>query len=146
MLAKKTDEKQLTFNTLIEEQIDSKHQLCELSRRIDWEKFEKAFSVFYNKEIGTPAKPIRLLVGLLMLKHVRNLSDESVVEQWSENLYYQYFCGEKIFKPAAPCEASELVHFRKRIGKEGLELILQESIQIQPEKYNKDDKGKPKRK
>jgi len=29
------------------------------------------------------------------LKHVRNVSDKSVVEQWFENIYYQYFSGEK---------------------------------------------------
>lgn len=70
------------------------------------------------------------MVGLLILKHLRNISDESVVEQWSENIYYQYFCGETSFVCAEPCEASELVHFRKRIGEDGIELILQESIRI----------------
>jgi IS5 family transposase len=48
-------------------------------------------------DFGRPAKPIRLMVSLLMLKHLRNLSDESVVEQWSENAYYQYFSGQKAF-------------------------------------------------
>jgi IS5 family transposase len=70
--------------------------------------------------MGAPAKPIRLMVGLLILKHIRNLSDESVVEQWSENAYYQYFCGEKYFASAQPCVATELVEFRKRIGEEGI--------------------------
>ena len=32
--------------------------------------------------------------------------------------------------PVAPCEASELVHFRRRIGESGIELILKESIRI----------------
>ena len=64
------------------------------------------------------------------LKHVRNLSDESVVEQWSENAYYQYFCGMLEFTPSFPCNASELVHFRKRIGEKGMELILSESIRV----------------
>ncbi|MDD3724658.1 MAG: IS5/IS1182 family transposase, partial [Bacteroidales bacterium] len=50
--------------------------------------------------------------------------------QWSENNYYQYFCGESTFVPGVPCEASELVHFRKRIGESGIELILKESIRI----------------
>jgi IS5 family transposase len=59
------------------------------------------------------------MVGLLMLKHIRNLSDESVVEQWNENIYYQYFCGATTFVPGYPCEASELVHFRKSIGEKG---------------------------
>src|SRR5690606_18899740 len=89
-----------------------------------------AFSPLYCPDNGRPAKPLRLMVGLLILKHVRNLSDESVVEQWSENIYYQYFCGAQEFLPSEPCAASELVHFRHRIGEEGIELILKESIRI----------------
>ena len=34
---------------------------------------------------GRPAHPIRLMCGLLILKHLRNVSDEMVVSQWSEN-------------------------------------------------------------
>ncbi len=44
------------------------------------------------------------MVGLLILKHIRNVSDESVVEQWGENNYYQYFCGENCFVSGFPCE------------------------------------------
>jgi len=76
------------------------------------------------------------MVGLLMLKHIRNISDESVVEQWSENNYYQYFCGETSFVCGVPCEASELVHFRHRIGEHGIELILKESIRINGDDAN----------
>ncbi len=54
----------------------------------------------------------------------------SVVEQWMENIYYQYFSGEKTYACGVPCEASELVHFRNRIGTEGVELIFKESIRI----------------
>jgi IS5 family transposase len=70
------------------------------------------------------------MVSLIMLKHIRNISDESVVEQWMENIYYQYFSGEKSYACGEPCEASELVHFRNRIGTEGIELIFKESIRI----------------
>ena len=70
------------------------------------------------------------MCGLLILKHLRNLSDESVVEQWSENAYYQYFCGMQEFIPGAPRSSSELVHFRHRIGEKGIELIFQESIRV----------------
>ena len=52
------------------------------------------------------------------------------MEQWSENAYYQYFSGEQVFACGSPCEASELVHFRNRIGPEGIELIFEESIRI----------------
>lgn len=51
----------------------------------------------------------------IILKPVRDLSDESMVEQWSENNYYRYFRGKQEFQPRIPCEASELIHFRHRI-------------------------------
>lgn len=95
--------------------------------------------MLYCLDNGRPAKPIRLMVGILILKHIRNISDESLVEQWAENLNYQYFCGCKEFINAAPYEASELLHFRKRIGEKGIELILKESIRINGEDSNDDD-------
>ena len=101
-----------------------------LAGQIDWQSFQDAFAPLYCPDNGRPAKPIRLMVGLLMLKHIRNVSDESIVEQWAENCYYQYFCGEDSFVPGEPCEASELVHFRNRIGPQGIELIFRESIRV----------------
>lgn len=88
------------------------HPLYQLADKIDWQRFETSFSPLYCADNGRPAKPISLMCGLLILKHVRNLSDESVVEQWSENAYFQYFCGMFEFTPSFPCNASELVHFR----------------------------------
>jgi len=78
------------------------------------------------------------MVGLLIIKHLRNISDEGVVEQYSENVYYQYLCGQSEFVAKLPCEASELVHFRNRIGEAGVELILKESARI-----NGDDRFDP---
>lgn len=120
----------------LQEQLSAKHPLFILALKIDWQKFETAFSPLYCADNGRPGKPVRLMTGLLMLKHIRNISDESVVEQWAENVYYQYFCGEQAFLAAAPCEASELVHFRKRIGEAGVELILGESIRINGDDSN----------
>jgi IS5 family transposase len=66
------------------------------------------------------------------------VSDETVVLQWSENAYYQYFCGGLEFTPHEPCDASELVHFRKRIGEKGMEIILAESIRVNTDKDDED--------
>lgn len=140
MLARKKDKNQLTFNTTLEEQLIHNHPLYALAGIIDWNKIEIAFEKYYSPTDGRPAKRIRLMVGLLIIKHLRNLSDESLVEQWQENLYYQYFCGERIFNQRPPCEASELVHFRNRIGEKGMQLIFQESIRIANEISN--NKGK----
>jgi len=110
--------------------LNQNHPLHILSEKVDWSMFEREFSVLYCPDNGAPAKPIRLMVGLLLLKHIRDLSDESVVEQWAENIYYQYFCGQQEFVPYQPCASSDLVHFRHRIGVEGCELILKESIRL----------------
>ena len=60
-----------------------------------------------------------------------NLSDEAWVEQhWEMNVYFQYFSGVQVQRWGQPCAASDLVHFRKRIGKAGVEKILQHSITL----------------
>ncbi|MCS6824950.1 MAG: IS5 family transposase, partial [Cytophagaceae bacterium] len=112
--------------------MDSNNPLCILAKRIDWKRIEENLSKYYSKR-GRPAKPIRLMAGLLILKHIRNLSDESVVREWTENLYFQFFCGGKVFVKDAPCHSTDLVHFRKRIGKAGIEMILEESIRVNGE-------------
>ena len=129
MLSKQASSSQLSFYSTFEEQLSHRHPLYILANQIHWDVFERVFAPLYSDE-GRPAKPIRLMVALLMLKHVRNLSDESVVEQWIENIYYQYFSGEKIYACGMPCEPSDLVHFRNRIGVEGIELIFKESIRV----------------
>ena len=100
------------------------------ANKVDWQKFEQSFSPLYCEDNGRPAKPIRLMVGLILLCHLRNISDESVVEEWQENGYYQYFWGCHEFGINPPCNVTEPVHFRKRIGAEGARLILEESIRI----------------
>ena len=139
MLSKKQSIAQLGFYSTFEEQLSHNHPLYILSKKINWEIFEEAFAKLYSEE-GRPAKPIRRMVSLLILKHIRNISDESVVEQWSENCYYQYFGGEKVFACGVPCEPSELVHFRNRIGQQGIELIFKESIRINGQD-GKEDQG-----
>ena len=107
--------------------LDSNDPLISLADTINWDIFEKSFAKYYSDE-GRPAKPIRLMVGLLILKQLENLSDESIVLQWKRNPYYQYFCGMQEYVPALPCDATELVKFRKRIGKEGAEEIFAMSV------------------
>lgn len=141
MIPHKKNTSQIGFFSLFQDLLNTKHPLFILANTVNWQVFEDAFLPLYCVDNGRPAKPIRLMVGLLMLKHIRTISDESVVEQWAENSYYQYFCGETSFVPAAPCEASELVHFRNRIGKAGMELIFIESININGDD-SKEDKIK----
>jgi len=138
MIKKPEKKSQISMFFSLKDTLDQKHPLFILAEKINWLQFEEAFSPLYCPDNGRIALPIRLMVGLLILKHLRNISDESVVEQYSENVYYQYLCGQSEFVAKFPCEASELVHFRNRIGEEGVELILKESIRI-----NGDDRFDP---
>ena len=134
----KRTSKQLSMFSSLEDMLSHQHPLFQLSNKINWESFENAFSPLYCSNNGRPAHPIRLMCGLLILKHLRNVSDEMVVFQWSENAYYQYFCGGLEFMPKQPCDASELVHFRNRIGEKGMELILAESIRVNTDHDNEE--------
>lgn len=117
------------FGTDLLQQLDPSEPLINLGRRIPWQDFHDEFKVHYKKG-GAPGKPIRLMVGLLILKQLHDLSDETVVVQWKQNPYYQAFCGMTEFQLKEPCHSTELVKFRNRIGKDGFEKLFQMSIDL----------------
>lgn len=108
--------------------LNHKHPLYVLASQINWSVFEQTFGPTYSEGMGRPAKPIRLLVGLHYLKHAFNESDESVVERWLENPYWQYFCGYEYFQHEFPLDPSLLVKWRQRVGAEKLEVLLKETL------------------
>lgn len=114
------------------DQLDPKHPLLQLATRIPWERFEAEFSALYSDQ-GRPAKPTRLMVGLMLLKQLENLSDERVVELWTQNPYYQALCGMTEFQWSLPCDPTDLVYFRKRIGEDGARLIFETSVELHGE-------------
>ena len=109
--------------------IDDKHELVLLSEKIDWDYFEKEFSPLYSKT-GNPSHPIRFMVGCLLLKHLYNLGDETLEKAWIMNPYMQHFCGRVFFEHQFPCDPSNFVHFRKRIGEKGIEKIFSYSVRM----------------
>lgn len=113
----------------LKELLNPKEPLYQLAEKIPWEEIEKAFTKYYV-DFGRPSKPIRLMVSLVLLKQMYNLGDETVIAQWVQNPYWQYFSGEKIFQWKFPVEPSDMVHFRKRIGEEGVKKILEISIKL----------------
>jgi IS5 family transposase len=125
------------FQPLLKEFINMEHEMVLLAERIDWKYFEDAFAPYYSNT-GQPGMPIRFMVGCLMLKRVENLGDETLAKAWVTNPYMQYFCGEAHFQHEFPCDPSDFVHFRKRIGESGIEKIFAYSIKL----HGKDTKSK----
>ena len=115
------------FRHRLDTMLDSRHALCRLAALIDWEGFDAGFGRLY-RERGRPGKPTRLMVGLSYLKHAFDLSDEEVVARWVENPYWQWFCGFEYFQHAAPIDPSSLTRWRARVGAEGMERLLAETV------------------
>ena len=104
--------------------IDMRHELVKLAALIDWKFFEREWSGFFPSSTGRPATSPRLVAGLLYLQHAFRLSDEAVVARWVENPYYQHFTGEVFFQHRPPIDPTSLTRWRKRIGEEGVEWVL----------------------
>jgi IS5 family transposase len=105
------------------------HPLIRLSSLMDWQRIEADFSKHFVSNRGRPALSPRLVAGLLYLQHANDASDEAVVATWLENPYWQYFCGETYLQTELPIDASSLTRWRKRIGEEGVEVLLAVTIE-----------------
>ena len=99
-----------------------------IAERIDWRQFDAAIDDCYAEELGRPGVSTRLMVGLIFLKHTFNESDESVVTRWVENPYWQFFFGCQYMQHDLPIDPSMMSKWRKRVGAERLEKLLEATI------------------
>jgi len=158
------------FRSRLDQMIDLKHPLAVLEQRMPWEQIEQALAPCFahknraGKEVagndlfgptvaiagrgvsnaGRPKLSIRLMASLLYLKHAHNLSDEALVERWSENVVWQYFSGMDYYEPKLPCDATQIGRFRTAIGEAGVEELLKATIDaavqtqaIKPEEFER---------
>ena len=125
------------FRPMLVDFIDPEHELVLLANQIDWTYFEKEFAPFYSDK-GRPSVPIRMMVGALILKHLYNLGDETLAQRWVENPYMQYFCGMEFFEYEFPFDPSDFVHFRKRVGEEGMRKIFAYSVKMHGSRAEED--------
>jgi len=142
------------FRARLDQMIDLRHPLAALSQRMPWTQIEAALAPSFRRQerdgkvieasdlfgstlelagagasvAGRPRLPIRRMAALLYLKHAFNLSDEDLVERWSENVVWQYFSGEDYYTPKLPCDATQIGRFRKAIGEAGVEELLKATL------------------
>jgi IS5 family transposase len=110
--------------------LDPNQPLYRLAQRMPWNDLVAFLAKRYATN-GRPSVPLRRMIGLTILKHLFDLSDEALVSTWQQNPYWQFFCGESHFQWVLPCDPSEMTRFRKRIGEEGCERILKASLEVQ---------------
>ncbi len=130
-MAKPKDERQKdVFRPALEQIIDMGHPLVVSAGKIDWDFIDGRFGSVCREGPGQPPLATRLVAGLLILKYMHNLSDEALCARWIENPYYQFFCGEAVFRHDLPFDRSSLTRWRQRLGEEHLAAVIQESLSV----------------
>ena len=143
------------FRARLDQMIDLRHPLAVLASRMPWPQIEASLApVFAHRNrkgdllegadmfgptlamagadisnAGRPRLPIRLMVALLYLKHAYNESDESLVERWAQDVYFQFFSGQVYFEPRLPCDPAQISRFRRVLGEAGVEQLLKTTIE-----------------
>lgn len=118
------------FEQRLSDLLNPTHELYMLAEMIDWDYYEKEFGKFYSENTSREPKPLRLMVGLIMLQNMFNLSDRNVVRTWVENPYWQFFCGFDFLQWKFPIDPSSLTRFRQRLGENGVQKIFKSTIKI----------------
>jgi len=147
------------FRSRLDAMIDLQHPLAVLARQLPWDRIEQALAPKFAyrdragrqvivddllgqhevefgggvSNAGRPRLSIRLMASLVYLKNAFNLSDEELVQRWSENVQYQFFSGMEYYEPRLPCDATQIGRFRSAVGEDGLEQLLKATIETSVE-------------
>ena len=120
------------FLSQLSQIINLSHPLCRLSETINWQRLVEKIDILYTEGVGQPPLPTRLMAGLHYLKYTFDESDETLVERWVENPYWQYFCGYEYLQHELPCDPTSLTRWRKRVG-DKLDVLLEETLLVAQE-------------
>ncbi len=118
------------FQSHFDQLLNPYHELILLANKVDWPGLDAEYAGCYQPDIGAPAKATRLMAGLHYLKFMFNESDESLVDRWVENPYWQYFCGYTHMQHECPIHPTSMTKWRNRVGAERLEKLLTETISL----------------
>jgi IS5 family transposase len=117
----------------LQELLDPTHDLVKLGEIIDWEEIHSRLFPYYS-HLGRRGLPIRLMVGLHILKHKENMSDEKCADRIRSDLYWMYFCGvdsDSLRGKFSHLNSATMTKFRNRIGEKGfaeVENIIREYL------------------
>lgn len=117
------------FKSHFDQLLNPDHPLLILAAKIRWSTFDQEIDPCFVQEIGRPGLNTRIIVGLLYLKATFNLSDETLLEMWVENPYWQAFCGFEYMQHEPPIHPTSLTKWRNRVGPEKFDILLKVVIQ-----------------
>lgn len=103
------------FNQPVGLKMNPENRWVKKAGTIPWDAIEEKYAKLFPSKTGMPAKPLRMALGSLLIQKQLGFSDRELVEEITENPYFQYFIGLPGFQTEAPFVPSLLVEFRKRL-------------------------------
>jgi transposase, IS5 family len=135
------------FKTPFEQSLLPSNRWVILAGVLPWDNMAAVYHRKMSHKMGRGSLDTRLVIGVLIIKHILKLDDREVLATLQENIYLQYFVGFHSFQTKIAFDPSLLVTLRKRMGMSdfdewSLEIITQiEKIEAQANlrTENKDD-------
>lgn len=118
-----TDQAAFDFHFTLCNRLSPNNRWYKLADQIPWEALGAIYEENLSMDKGAPTIPSRVVIGALIIKHMKNFSDEETIEDIRENPYCQYFLGYSCFQDRQIFAPSLFVEIRKRLGFEKLQRI-----------------------
>lgn len=116
------------FQTPFEKGIDGKNRWVLLAAHIPWDELAAIYSKSLRADFGRRAINPRVVIGAMIIKHKKSLTDEATIEEIQENPYLQFFLGFSEFTHRRVFDPSLFVTLRKRMGVDAFEQMNQKFI------------------
>lgn len=117
------------FHTPFEKELDPDNRWVKMATLVPWDDMAKIFFSRMSPHQGRGSIDLRVVLGALLVKHIEGLSDEDAIEYIQENIYAQYFVGLSSFQTEAVFVPHLFVEIRKRLGKEGVQMLNDQLLQ-----------------
>ncbi len=134
-----SDQAAFDFNFTLCNHLSTNNRWVQLADQIPWEVLGSIYEESLSPDQGAPSISSRVVIGTLIIKHMKNLSDEETIEDIRENPYCQYFLGYSSFQDRQVFAPSLFVEIRKRLGFEKLKRINDTFLGFIEEKTETDE-------
>ena len=118
-MVKYTSSKQLSFDefeTHLGKPLDGHNRWVLLASQIPWDELATIYARSLRSDFGRPSVDAGVVIGAMLIKHIKSLTDEETIEDIRENPYMQYFFSHKEFVYDRVFDPSLFVTLRKRMG------------------------------
>jgi hypothetical protein len=117
--------------------LDPENRWVKIAGMIPWQELEPRYAEQFCEDNGAPGLPFRMAMGTLLLKQMKNHSDDEVLEDIIENPYHQFFIGLHEYTTKPPFTQRQITNFRKRMPQALIDEV--NKILFKPRIENKTD-------